>query len=330
MPNAFFYDQGFGNRGTNVTQSTRWTANQYVKPYTGLDANRGDSPIRARKSIQSALTQVQASTNSRIIMMAESDTAASTTDYYTTSLLYNVDGTHLIGANSSTLYSQRSRIAAKSSLTTGFGAVVTFSANDCYWENIEVFYGIAASTASCGAMLLSGNRNHFVNCHIAGIGHATADVTTAYSLKISGSENLFERCVIGLDTIQRTAANAEIRFAFNSTTGYGAARNVFRDCRIVSYGTSSHNFVEALAGSIDRDNTFENCTFINMPTGIAGNGTQMAQAFSMTTGSSPDGIIILKGATELFGVTASETTQSGRLYYVPYNGFLGIPTKFTA
>ena len=315
MPNQFWPDQGFGNRGTNVHQSLHWNSNVYVKPYSGVDGNRGDTPYRARKSVTAALAIAQASANARIQLMAESNTGSHTTDYYTASLAYNADGTHLIGVNSSPLYSQRSRIAAKSSLTTGFGPVVTMSANGCYWENIEVFYGLAAATASCGAILVSGDRNRFKNCHFAGIGHATADVATAYSLKLTGSENFFEDCVIGLDTIQRTAASAEILFGFNTATGYGAARNVFRNCRIVAYGTTNHFFVSALAGTIDRDNTFENCTFINMPTGIAGNGTQMAQAFSMTTGSSPDGIILCRNCT-FVGVTASETTPAGRLYEV--------------
>ena len=87
MPNAFWPDQGFGNRGTNVQQATKWNGNVYVKPSSGVDGNHGDSPYRARKSVKAALAIAQASTNSRIMLMAESNTAASTTDYYSTSLL---------------------------------------------------------------------------------------------------------------------------------------------------------------------------------------------------------------------------------------------------
>ena len=319
MPNAYWPDQGFGNRGTNAQQATKWNGNVYVKPYSGVDGNHGDSPYRARKSVKAALAIAQANTNSRIVMMAENNTAASTTDYYSTSLLYNVDGTHLIGVNAGPLHSQRSRIAAKAGTdaTTGtaLAALVTHSANGCYVENIEMFQGYGHANA-VGCLHVSGERNHFKNCHFAGMGiAASGGAGGGYSLKLSGSENYFEDCTIGLDTIARTTTNSEILFAANATTGYAPARNHFRKCRIVSYCTGSgtgHVWLKAAAGALDRSTIFEDCIFLNYAS-IA-SGVQMTQGFSIGGASaSYDGFVALQNCL-LIGALHDETSTSGRLF----------------
>lgn len=319
MPNAFWPDQGFGNRGTNVQQATKWNGNVYVKPSSGVDGNHGDSPYRARKSVKAALAIAQASTNSRIMLMAESNTAASTTDYYSTSLLYNVDGTHLIGVNAGPLHSQRSRIANKAgtdaTVGTALAALVTHSANGCYVENIEMFQGYGHANA-VGCLHVSGDRNHFKGCHFAGMGiAASAGAAGGYSLKVSGSENFFEDCTIGLDTIARTTTNSEILFTANATTGLGATRNHFRRCRIVSYCTGSgsgHTWVKAATNTLDRATIFEDCVFINYAS-IA-NGVAMTQGFSLAAGTGgPDGMVVLQKCL-MIGVTHDETTASTRLF----------------
>ena len=315
MPNAFFVDQGFGNRGTNVTQSTGWTANAYVKPYSGLDGNRGDSPIRARKSISSALTLVQANTNSRIIFMAEYDpgvTPSLTTDYYAKTLAYNVNNTHLIGVNSGGLYSKGSRIAIKSGVTVGtpVSPLVTMSANSCYWENINVFSGLNGTTNGVGAIDITGSNNWFHRCSFQGIANSTnAGQSGGYSLKLSGSENLFTDCVIGLDTIARTSTQSELIFA--TAAGVAATRNVFRNCIFKTYTTTGNNFfLSAGAGVLDRDTLFQECMFVNCPTGVS-SGATLTQAFSLN--SAPGGMIVLD-ACAFVGVTNVETTPGGFVY----------------
>ena len=280
----------------------------FVQPGTGTngnDGNDGVSPSSPFASLTQAKSLATAGNNDVIYMIASSDTAANTTDYQTTSLLWSKDMVHLKGINSGALYSQRSRVANKSTATAAsVSPLVTWSANGCRCEGIEFFHGLASASA-IGCVLVSGERNVFRNCHFAGIGDATMDVSTNYSLKVTGSENVFENCVIGLDTIQRTAASAELLLAS------GATRNVFRNCRIVTYGTANHLFLKIIASGIDRDNTFENCTFINEPTGISA-GTTMTQGFSITGGGSPDGMILLKNCM-FTGVTNVETTPSGKV-----------------
>jgi hypothetical protein len=317
MPNAFWPDMGFGNRGTNVHQANRWNSNYYVRPYTGLDGQRGDSPQRARKTLKSALGLAQANANCRIIFMAEYDpgvTPSHTTDYYSTTLSWNVDNTHLTGVNSGQLYSQASRIANTSTLTDGTNIkpLVSVSANSCYWENINVYCGLNGSTAGVGACDVSGSHNVFRRCSFQGIGNASQSaIATGYSLKVSGQENLFEECVIGLDTIARTSTQSELIFAYNATTSAAASRNVFRNCIFKTYTTAGNNFfLSAAATTVDRENTFENCTFINYATGIA-SGATITQAFSLN--ASMGGMLLLKGCT-FTGVTHVETTASGMVF----------------
>ena len=58
---------------------------------------------------------------------------------------------------------------------------------------------------------------------------------------MAGSENLFERCTIGVDTVTTGTGMAGLVFA---ATG-GAARNVFRDCLFTLYaGHAGTIFVE--------------------------------------------------------------------------------------
>jgi hypothetical protein len=278
----------------------------FLNPYSVSDSQSGTSIARPWKTLSHAQTKATADKNDVVYMFSESNTAASTTDYQSTALAWAKDGVHLIGVNSGSRLSQRARIAQLST-ATNVDNLFTVSADNCYIANISVFHGVADAT-SIGAVLVSGQRNHFYNCHFAGIGHATQDVATNYSLSLTGSENVFEDCTIGLDTISRATATYEIYMSG------GATRNIFRKCRIVSYaGAAAYTFITVPVNGLDRWNLFEDCQFINMPTGVAA-GTTMTQGFAITGGGSPDGCLILKDC-KFIGMAASESAASDKLYY---------------
>jgi hypothetical protein len=116
------------------------------------------------------------------------------------------------------------------------------------------------------------------------------DIAGGYSLRIAGgSENTFDGCYIGLDTIARgTAANADIYLASAAT------RNVFRNCFISGYAehATNYNFVNAAAsGAIDRFVLFQDCIFHNPSTLSA--GTAMTGG-AIASHASVGGTIILK------------------------------------
>jgi hypothetical protein len=277
----------------------------FVKPGTlagGNDGNDGlqlETPLATCAQAQSLATT---SGNDVVYLLSSSATAINTSDSLTTTLLWAKDMVHLIGVNAGNCISQRSRVAALSTATgTSLAPLATVSGSGCRVENIQ-FISELASADAIGGVLVSGDRNHFVNCHFAGGATTTQDVAGQFSLKVTGSENLFDDCTIGLDTISRATATYEMYMSGAAT------RNVFRNCRIITFAGAGTMTWLTTATTLDRFNLFENCTFINAVNSTA---STMSQAFGI---GHTGGSIILKGCT-LIGATATETVASGRVWY---------------
>lgn len=271
--------------GGIMSQGKAW----FVKPYSGSDGNSGESADKAFKTLAKALSSATANRNDVVYLFAESNTAANTTDYQSATLDWNKDLVHLVGVGAPVNVSNRSRVAFLSTYDTASN-LFTLSADGCIVSNISFFAGVAGTNPT-GCMNVTGSHNFTHNCHIAGIGHANNDINDAYSLQISaGQENLFSHCTIGLDTIARgTGANSELRLVSAAT------RNKFENCDFTTYAEAAgHQFVIVGASGLDRYTTFDNCKFINMPTGIA-SGTTMTEAFDV--GATPGGLLLLKGCT---------------------------------
>lgn len=234
----------------------------FVNPYYG-DGN-GKRPDKALTTLASALAKAEANKNDVIHLLSASNTAAYTTDYQSATLDWSYDLTHLIGVGAGNIFSPRSRVSLISTYVTASN-LFTLSANGCKIANINFFAGVA-DTHPTGCMNVTGNRNHLFRCHIAGIGNDLNDIAGAYSLRLAGAENLFEECVIGLDTIDRgSAANSEIYIAA------GGLRNVFKNCIIISRLQHSTNSpqVRIAGGAMGNPGpiaVFDNCLFINTST----------------------------------------------------------------
>lgn len=278
----------------------------FVDPYTGNDGGRdGLSPTKAFKTLSKALSKCTAGRNDVVFLISRSNTAGNTTDYQTATLAWDKDMTHLIGINSGSLWSQRSRVAFISTYATASN-LITVSANGCLISGVEFYAGVNNANPT-GCLKVTGQRNVFKNCHIAGMGHATMDIAGAYSLKIdAGQENLFEDCTIGQDTVTLGAAvNAVMYFAT------GATRNYFRKCRFLLYTNhaTNCNFLRAAAGSMDRYQWFEDCDFVNA---IDSGSTGLTQAFVVAAGGSPAGGVLLKRCS-LQGGTDWNSTDAGNV-----------------
>jgi len=257
----------------------------FVKPYTGSDGLSGLSPKKALKTLNAttgALAKATANQNDIVYLMGQSNTASQTTDYQSATLTWSKDLVHLIGVATGGI-SSRARIAFLSTYDTASN-LFTLSANGCLIKNVSFFAGVAGTNPT-GCVNVTGSRNRFENCHIAGIGNDNNDIADAYSLRLAGSENVFKDCVIGLDTISRgTQDNAELVLA-------GGARNVFEDCLFVTFaGANTHQFVKRAASASDRYTLFKRCTFINA---VQSTGLTMLEAFDLTAGGSPGGLIAL-------------------------------------
>jgi hypothetical protein len=290
------------------TQGNVW----FVRPYSGNDSNPGNNPDSAFQSLTRALGAATPNQNDIVVLLSESNAAAGTTSYQNANLNWDKDGVHLIGVNSGCLWNQRSRIAFQSGFATA-AELFTLSANNCLIQGVSMFMGVA-SALPLGCMTVSGAHNHIRECHIQGFGNAANDIAAAYSLKIAGAENYFQDCTIGNDTVTLGAqANCEILSAA------GCVRNYFRGCRVQLYTdhATNHVFLRALAGTFDRFIWFDNCLFYNP---IQSGSTSLTEAFVVTSGGSPNGMIIVSGSDAGFvGAGKWNATAAGNVYGIGGN-----------
>jgi len=218
-------------------------------------------------------------------------------------LTWDKNYTHFIGLCAPTHAAQRCRIFQLSTLT-GASPLITISATGCIFSNLYVFQGVADATSLIN-IAVTGGRNVFQSVHFAGGGHVTQAIDGGASLKLDAAEeNLFERCTIGVDTID--AATGMMGLLFDSE----AHRNMFRDCVFrMRAGNSGAGFVEVVdATGIDRDNTFDNCLFINNST-----ANDMASAFVIPAGMGEPRLLLLKDCI-FHNVTTLDANDRGVLF----------------
>lgn len=231
----------------------------FVRPSTGSDGDNGKSPNKAVKTLSKALSLATANKGDVVYLIAESNTAASTTDYQSATLDWNKDGVHLIGVDAGPYIGQRARIAQLSTVKT-IDTLFKLSANNCLIKNVEIYQGVATSTATTPvAMEITGQRNLIENCQISGMGDTSMDVAAGRSLKLTAAaENTFRNCYVGLDTSIRATAAAECELSGACT------RNIFDKCIFNSYTSNSSMLMFTIAATMDRFTFFRDCAFINV------------------------------------------------------------------
>jgi len=297
-----------GGGGIGPTQGK----NIFVRPGTGNDGNSGLSADKALKTLAAALTQATANQNDIVYLLAESNTAASTTDYQATALAWSKDGVHLIGVGASPFIGQRARIAQLSTVKT-IEDMVTISANNCYVSGLEIFQGVASSTAtSPRALVVSGQRNRIENCQISGNGDTagSTDKAGARSLAVTGAENYFASCYIGLDTVIRATQTAEV------TVG-DIARTIFDNCFFNTY-TSLSTFKMVTYSAPDRFILFKNCVInavLNITSAVAPTG-------ALAAATNVNGTILVVNSPVLGFADVATADDSKILVYGSGNGTL--------
>lgn len=256
------------------------TGNFYFCDYVnGSDGNTGgaEDPL---KTITEAYDRAVAGNNDVIFIVGDGGTDA--TQRLTETLTWAKDATHLVGITAPTMIGQRARISTLTTATTNINPLMTVSADGCIFANFSFFQGVGQASTDEQLMNITGLRNYFGNIHFGGMG-ATAGAARAGSycvLLSAAEENTFENCVFGVDTIARTAANANVKFAS------AAKRNLFKDCLFLMYTTSGNPlFVDGnSSGSVDRFNWFKNCTFNNAINSGSGAVTAACVGFHASQG----------------------------------------------
>jgi hypothetical protein len=276
-------DVKFGSQQVSqlLTSGNPW----FVNETTGSDSNPGSSPQEPFKTLTAALAAATANNNDVVYFIGSVHVSAT--------VAWNKNGVSLVGLNGPS-GNNRARISQTGS--TVFTPLVNVTAAGCQFINVGTFHGFNSDTAQI-CWTDAGGRNYYQACNFLGMGDATAAANAGgRSLLLSGStgENLFDSCIIGLDTVVRATGNT----ASLEITG-GSPRNIFQNCIFRALSTNAAN-VHVLIGAdgIDRNCTFKRCVFTNA---VDTGGTAMNAAFSVNAAG---GSVILDPACISVGATA--------------------------
>lgn len=272
----------------------------YVDGTNGNNSNPGDHPDQAFATVSKAHSSAVANQHDVVVLIAGGSAGGGSVSE--ASITWSKSFTHLIGNAAPNGIAGRARVVASTADTSPF---VTISGDGCIFKDVQ--FGVFVDSNI--NVSVNGERNYFAGVHFAGIGHATAgDDTAARALELEGTggvgENLFEDCVVGLDTIARSTTNAELELLDSST------RNVFRSSLFLSFADNAgHLFIkaDAAAAAVDRFTIFDRCIFHNA---IHSTGTTMTEAIAAH--GSLSGTLLLKDCT-LVGATDWENSASGQV-----------------
>ena len=251
----------------------------FVDPVNGSDGNPGTAPGRAFASLYRAhymctsgnndvvyLIGTGAASGSCRLSLANALAAQGPTETPVTvgTLVWSKNATHLVGIGAPGQWA-RARIAAPTgtytSATFGSPLFVTVSGNGCYFTNVSFYQTFSTGEDGEICLNLTGDYNVFNNCLIAGMqsAEAAAGAASRDIALTSAGDNLFVNCIIGTDTVTRSAANSSVQLLS------GSPRNKFVDCEFpmhTSSASATFGLVAAAAGC-DRYTLFKRCLFLN-------------------------------------------------------------------
>lgn len=251
----------------------------FVDVANGNDNNVGTSPNSPFAGLEAAEDACTAGNHDTVYYIA-----GSSGNNLAAALTWDKDYTHLVGIAARTNIAQRARIF-QTSTVTGASPLLNITASGCEFRNFYIFQGVADATSLINVQV-TGGRNLFENVHFAGGGNATQAIDGGASLKLNGAEeNLFRHCTIGVDTID--AATGMMALTFDDE----AHRNTFENCTFrMRAGNAGAGFMEVIDSTgIDRDNTFDNCMFLNNSS-----ANDMTSAIVAPAGMGEPKILVLK------------------------------------
>jgi len=309
----------------------------FVDPVNGADGNNGKSPQRAFATLYAAHAAMTSGNNDVCVLIGNG--AASGTARLSLALAQGIDSSvtagtlvwsksacHLIGSGAPTRVGQRARIAPPTGTYTqatfGSGNFITVSGSGCIFANISVYNGFSTGGVDQIAWTDTGNRNYYWNMNIYGMADAEAAADAgSRSLKIGSGgsgEHTFVDCVIGGDTVTRSAANASVEFAG------GTPRNSFIGCTFPLYtddAAAVFGKVGAASGA-DRWQLFQDCNFINC---MDSGSTAITGAFILA--ASAGGLILLQRSSLVGDGSANWGADATSLAQLYVDG--GAPTAGT-
>jgi|TARA_Y100000310_G_scaffold153951_1_gene153521 hypothetical protein len=276
----------------------------FVDPANGSNSNTGLSPDEALDTVTAAYAKTVDLTGDTIYLLNDGNTSGTSRDNAT--ITWSKDNVHLVGMCAPSLMSQRARISPASTVGSIVTPQITVSGNGCLFQNISLFEGDDQDGTASVCINVTGNRNVFNNVSMMNMGSAnSADEATSANLQITGGEeNVFNRCYIGLDTVARSAGNANVELTS------AAARNAFYNCFFPMLADAATPVFIKIDGSGDMDRFvyFDNCMFYNA---IGSTATTVNEVASVH--ASAGGLVLLHNCANV-GATEWETTASGNVY----------------
>ena len=307
----------------------------FVDYVNGSDGNSGsaDNPL---KTLYGAQFKMTAGNNDVAVIVGDGSTAATqrlslanaqvlTPAATAGTLVWAKAACHIVGMTAPTRVAARARIAPPSGTYTqatfGSGNFISVTASGCMFMNFSVFCGFSTGGLNQIAWTDSGGRNYYENVNIGGIGDAAAGADTgARNLLITGTtgENTFVNCTIGLDTVDRSVANASLEFAG------GTPRNIFENCLFPMRATNAGvlSILGTGAACMDRYQLFNRCRFVN----AMGSGATAQTVITSMTNAAPGGLMLMDNCT-LVGNTNTNWGDANALAIMYVNG--GSPTAGT-
>jgi hypothetical protein len=273
----------------------------YLDPANGNDNNDGLTPATAVATLPIGYAKLTANTNDTLYYLAGSSSIS-----LSAQLTWAKAYTHLVGVTAPTRIAQRARIF-QTATATGLSPLINVTASSCSFWNIYTFQGVDDATSLINWQV-TGSRNYFNNCHFAGGGHATQAVNGGASMKVNaGSENTWENCTFGVDTI--AAATGMTALTFDGS----ASRNTFNGCKLqLMAGNAGAMLVELIdATSLDRWTDFNYCSFFSNSVNKA---TTIDTAFEIPAGHTTTASIFVNNPVAALGFTDWDDNDRGILY----------------
>lgn len=256
-----------------------------VDTVNGDDDNPGTTWQAPLKSLEAAEDLCTADRHDTVLFLA-GDSANNPA----ASIVWDKDYTHLVGLGSELPgLGQRCRVVLQAAIEET--PVITFSGNGCIVKNIQ-FYQEKAAGAASGCAIVTGSRNYFKNVFFMS---PVATDANSYSVKMSGNENVFERCTLGQFTNARAAASMNLWLHGATAT----SRNKFVKCEFLSWsGSASHMHVLVDADIVTEPwvTWFEDCMFHNF-------GTALTESINDNS-TAANHQIVLRGHNDFLNCTA--------------------------
>lgn len=264
----------------------------YVDPANGDDGSSGENYDEALDSLAAAHDLCTAGKNDVVLLVGDGGTTG--TSRLTEQLVWSKNATHLIGVTAPTPIASRARISHASTAPTTAFDMVQVTASGCIFSNFSLFEGFNEA-AACILWEDTGARNSYSFVHFGGMGldAKSADAAGSADLLLTGGgEHYFSHCAIGLDTVPRGAANANVRFASQ------CARVMFEDCYFLcSADAATPLFVDANTNAaLNRWSMFNRCHFLN---GLNYSPGSTALTVAMVVHATANGTILLNACSKL-------------------------------